>query len=75
MNTDRSYTHEELARISLRSWVSEVKGKVTGIDHLKKEIYVDHKSRIAYDILILATGEQYQVNGGAIPGERGSDTR
>ena len=61
VNTDRSYTHEELARISMRSWVSEVKGKATGIDHLKKELTVNQEYRVTYDILILATGEQYQV--------------
>ena len=62
MNTDRSYTHDDLARISLRTWVNEMKGKVTGIDHLSKILTVDDNYRVAYDILILATGEQYQVS-------------
>ena len=55
--------------MSLRSWVCEVKGKATAIDHLKGEITVDRQFRVPYDILVLATGEQYQVGHVRVGGE------
>jgi hypothetical protein len=54
-----NYVHNDHARMSLRSWVNVVYGKITSIDRKKKQIFINSKRILPYDHLILCTGEQY----------------
>lgn len=54
-----NYEHDDHARMSLRSWVNVIFGKITSIDRKKKQICINSKRTLPYDHLILCTGEQY----------------
>lgn len=57
----RCYTHEEHAKVSLRTWVNIVYGKMTAILRKEKCVLVNGNFRVPYDHLIIATGKQFQV--------------
>ncbi|MCI4389610.1 hypothetical protein PGIGA_G00100130 [Pangasianodon gigas] len=59
--TSHCYSERDHAQLSLRSWVSVVKGKMTGIDRRMTCVQVDGDHHIPYDHLILCTGQQYQI--------------
>ncbi|XP_076819152.1 cilia- and flagella-associated protein 61-like isoform X1 [Clavelina lepadiformis] len=56
-----SYTSDDLAYLSLRSWVNVVQGIMTAIDRSKKQVVMSDGARVSYDHLILCTGQQYQI--------------
>ncbi|ESO85404.1 hypothetical protein LOTGIDRAFT_107567 [Lottia gigantea] len=45
----------------LRTWISIVYGKMTGIDRTRKQVKVNSSFIVPYDHLIICTGQQYQV--------------
>ena len=54
-----NFTHQDYAAMSLRSWINIIDGKMTYIDRRKKLIYINEKTVLPYDHLILCSGEQY----------------
>lgn len=54
-----NYDSQDLAAISLRSWVNIITGKMTWIDRRRKVILINGHTQLPYDHLILCTGEQY----------------
>ncbi|KAL5009389.1 hypothetical protein ScPMuIL_014970, partial [Solemya velum] len=61
MSTSHCYTHEEMTKASLRSWVNVVYGKMTSLDRKKKHVVVNRDTLVPYDHLVLSTGLQYQA--------------
>ncbi|XP_060772152.1 cilia- and flagella-associated protein 61 isoform X2 [Neoarius graeffei] len=59
--TSHYYSEQDHAQLSLRSWISVVKGKMTAIDRKMTRIQVNKDHHIPYDYLILCTGQQYQM--------------
>ncbi|XP_033104010.1 cilia- and flagella-associated protein 61-like [Anneissia japonica] len=61
LSTPRNYTRDELAQISLRTWVNVVNAKMIAIDRASKYVKVTGGAKVPYDHLVIATGQQYQV--------------
>ncbi|XP_076463469.1 cilia- and flagella-associated protein 61-like [Babylonia areolata] len=55
------YSQEEYAKVSLRTWVNVVYGRMTAIDRKKKIVFVDGEYQVPYDHLVLSTGQQFQA--------------
>lgn len=53
------YQYEDYAKLSLRSWVNIVYGKMTAIDRRRRQIVINTQKVLPYDHLILCTGTQY----------------
>lgn len=54
-----NYESADHASMSLRSWINVIIGKMTSIDRRRKHIFINGKTVLPYDHLILCTGEQY----------------
>nr|XP_002126453.1 cilia- and flagella-associated protein 61 [Ciona intestinalis] len=61
LSSSESYSRDDLARLSLRSWVNIVQGFMTDIDRKRKHVITADGARVAYDHLIICTGQQYQI--------------
>ncbi|XP_064599733.1 cilia- and flagella-associated protein 61-like [Liolophura sinensis] len=61
LSQSHCYSHDEYAKISLRTWVNVVYGKMTAIDRKKKHVIVSGNAVVPYDHLVLCLGQQYQV--------------
>ncbi|KAL4649013.1 cilia- and flagella-associated protein 61 [Arapaima gigas] len=61
LSTSHSYSTQDYAQLSLRSRVHVVTGKMISIDRAAKHVLVSGEYQVAYDHLILCTGQQYQV--------------
>uniref|UniRef100_A0A8C1WK50 Si:zfos-223e1.2 n=1 Tax=Cyprinus carpio TaxID=7962 RepID=A0A8C1WK50_CYPCA len=59
--TSHCYSDQDQARLSLRSWISVVTGKMKAIDREAKHVELMENGNVKYDYLILCTGLQYQV--------------
>ncbi|XP_043075687.1 cilia- and flagella-associated protein 61 [Puntigrus tetrazona] len=59
--TSHCYSDQDGARLSLRSWISVVKGKMKAIDREAKHVELMEDGKVKYDYLILCTGLQYQM--------------
>uniref|UniRef100_A0A8C0YSC1 Cilia and flagella associated protein 61 n=1 Tax=Cyprinus carpio carpio TaxID=630221 RepID=A0A8C0YSC1_CYPCA len=59
--TSHCYSDQDQARLSLRSWISVVTGKMKAIDRKAKHVELMENGNVKYDYLILCTGLQYQV--------------
>ncbi|RXN32241.1 cilia- and flagella-associated 61 [Labeo rohita] len=55
------YSDQDQARLSLRSWISVVTGKMKAIDREAKHVELMENGKVQYDYLILCTGLQYQM--------------
>ncbi|XP_025103771.1 cilia- and flagella-associated protein 61-like isoform X2 [Pomacea canaliculata] len=55
------YSQEEHAKVSLRTFVNLVYGRMTAIDRKKKIVTVDGKYQVPFDHLVLCTGQQFYV--------------
>ncbi|XP_062464093.1 cilia- and flagella-associated protein 61 isoform X1 [Pezoporus occidentalis] len=64
------FNDEDHAKMSLRSWVNVVVGKMTSINRAAKYVVVSKEQRVPYDYLVLCAGQQYQV-----PSPTGADIR
>ncbi|XP_072167121.1 cilia- and flagella-associated protein 61-like [Diadema setosum] len=62
LSTSHCYNHNELSQISLRSWVNVVASKMIAINRASKYVKVSNGTKVPYDHLIIATGQQYQVS-------------
>ncbi|KAL0165186.1 hypothetical protein M9458_040939, partial [Cirrhinus mrigala] len=54
------YSDQDQARLSLRSWINVVTGKMKAIDREAKHVELMDNGKVKYDYLILCTGLQYQ---------------
>lgn len=54
-----NYDQSDYPYLSLQSWINTIVGKMTSIDRRRKEILINDRTVLAYDHLILCTGEQY----------------
>uniref|UniRef100_A0A8C9VPS8 Cilia and flagella associated protein 61 n=1 Tax=Scleropages formosus TaxID=113540 RepID=A0A8C9VPS8_SCLFO len=61
LSTSHSYSAQDHAQLSLRSRVHVVAGKIISIDRAAKHVVVSGGCQVAYDHLVLCTGQQYQV--------------
>ncbi|XP_071962157.1 cilia- and flagella-associated protein 61-like [Antedon mediterranea] len=61
LSTPHNYTQNELAQISLRTWVNVVNAKMIAIDRASKYVKVTGGAKVPYDHLVIATGQQYQT--------------
>uniref|UniRef100_A0A671LKJ3 Si:zfos-223e1.2 n=1 Tax=Sinocyclocheilus anshuiensis TaxID=1608454 RepID=A0A671LKJ3_9TELE len=59
--TSHCYSDQDQARLSLRSWISVVTGKMKAIDREAKHVELMENGKVKYDYLILCTGLQYQM--------------
>uniref|UniRef100_A0A8C2CMI5 Cilia and flagella associated protein 61 n=1 Tax=Cyprinus carpio TaxID=7962 RepID=A0A8C2CMI5_CYPCA len=59
--TSHCYSDQDQARLSLRSWISVVTGKMKAIDREAKHVELMENGNVKYDYLILCTGLQYQM--------------
>ncbi|XP_051955080.1 cilia- and flagella-associated protein 61 [Xyrauchen texanus] len=59
--TSHSYSDQDQSRLSLRSWISVVTGKMTAINREVKQVELAGNHKVNYDYLILCTGLQYQI--------------
>ncbi|XP_050948130.1 cilia- and flagella-associated protein 61 [Labeo rohita] len=59
--TSHCYSDQDQARLSLRSWISVVTGKMKAIDREAKHVELMENGKVQYDYLILCTGLQYQM--------------
>ena len=59
----RSYCYDQdsYAKISLRTWVNVVVGKMTACDRKRKVVIVNGNTLVPYDHLVMCMGQQYQV--------------
>ncbi|XP_030345033.1 cilia- and flagella-associated protein 61 isoform X2 [Strigops habroptila] len=64
------FNDEDHAKMSLRSWINVVVGKMTGINRAAKYVVVSKEEKVPYDYLVLCAGQQYQV-----PSPTGADIR
>uniref|UniRef100_A0A8B9GEP1 Cilia and flagella associated protein 61 n=1 Tax=Amazona collaria TaxID=241587 RepID=A0A8B9GEP1_9PSIT len=55
------FNDEDHAKMSLRSWVNVVVGKMTSINRAAKYVVVSKEEKVPYDYLVLCAGQQYQV--------------
>lgn len=60
-SADYSYTSEQLACMSLATWVNVVQGNMVAIERSHKYVILEDGERVSYDYLMLCTGQQYQV--------------
>ncbi|XP_077972543.1 cilia- and flagella-associated protein 61-like [Styela clava] len=60
-SADYSYTTEQLACMSLATWVNVVQGNMVAIDRSHKYVILEGGEKVSYDYLMLCTGQQYQV--------------
>lgn len=61
LGNDFCYGQDNYARISLRTWINVVYGKMTNVDRKKKLVIVNNGTVVPYDHLIISVGLQYQV--------------
>lgn len=61
LGSDFCYDQDSYARISLRTWINVVYGKMTNIDRKKKLVIVNNGTVVPYDHLIISVGQQYQI--------------
>ncbi|PIK43371.1 putative cilia- and flagella-associated protein 61 [Apostichopus japonicus] len=61
LSSQECFTHEEMAQISLRTWVNVVNAKMMAINRSSKYVKITGGKKVPYDHLILCTGKQYFI--------------
>jgi len=57
----QTFSKEDLARMSLRTWVTQIKGMVIGMNRGHKQLLLEDGSRVPYDYLVMCAGQQFQI--------------
>ncbi|KAK7506894.1 hypothetical protein BaRGS_00001745 [Batillaria attramentaria] len=72
--TSHFYSREEYARVSFRTSVNVVYGKMTALNRQAKVVIVNGEYQVPYDHLVLCNGQQFQVPAPTLADPEAGDT-